>query len=59
MFRLAAGEKRTLQVRLVTGDSFAADDLRAADDRWIEICLLADETELGGVRYTVDPDLER
>lgn len=58
-FRLAAGEKRTLRVRLVPGDSFTADDLRATDDRSIEIRLLADEMELGGVRYTVDPDLER
>jgi zinc metalloprotease ZmpB len=58
-FQLPPGEKRTLQVGLVPGDPFTADDLRAADDRSIEIRLLADDMELGGVRYTVDPDLER
>ena len=58
-FRLAPGEKRTLRLRPVPGDPFTADDLRAADDRSIEVRLFADETELGGVRYTVDPDLER
>ena len=58
-FRLAPGEKRRVLLRLVPGNSFTSDELRAAGDRSIEVRLFADGTELGGVRYTVDPDLDR
>jgi len=56
-FRLKPGEKRTVRLRLVPGDSFTADDLRAAGDQSITVVLRADGMELGGVHYAVDPDL--
>lgn len=57
-FQLKPGEKRTLQLRLVPGAAFTAADLRAAGDQRIDVRLLADGMELGGVQYTVDPDLK-
>jgi hypothetical protein len=56
-FRLAAGAKRPVRLRLVPGQPFSADDIRAAADRAITVDLLADGMVLGGVRYAVDPDL--
>jgi zinc metalloprotease ZmpB len=57
-FRLASGKKRTVQLQLIPGEPFSTEDLRVANDRSIELRLFADDTELGGVRYTLDPDLE-
>ncbi|MEU1192922.1 hypothetical protein [Streptomyces sp. NPDC005859] len=55
-FRLEAGAKRRLELQLVPGESFTADELRQAGDQSIEVGLLADGMEIGGMRYTVDPD---
>jgi hypothetical protein len=57
-FRLRPDEKRALRLRLVPGEAFTADELRAAGDQSIEVGLLADGMELGAVRYAVDPDLK-
>ncbi|MFM9700267.1 hypothetical protein [Streptomyces europaeiscabiei] len=55
-FRLDAGAKRRLKLRLAPGQSFTADELRQAGEQSIEVGLLADGMEIGGMRYTVDPD---
>jgi hypothetical protein len=54
-FRLEAGAKRRLKLQLVPGESFTAEELRQAGDQSIEVGLLADGMEIGGMRYTVDP----
>lgn len=57
-FGLKPGQKRPVRLRLMAGMSFTPDELRAAGDQSIQIDLLADGMELGGVRYAVDPDLK-
>ena len=57
-FRLEPGEKRAVQLRLVAGRAFTADDIRAAGDQAVKVDLLADGMELGGMYYSVDPDLK-
>jgi hypothetical protein len=57
-FRLKPGEKRPVHMRLVPGRSFTPDEIRAAGDQAIKVDLLADGMELGGMYYTVDPDLK-
>jgi hypothetical protein len=54
-FRLAAGAKRRLKLRMVPGEPFTADQLRQAGDQSIDVRLLADGMEIGGMRYTLDP----
>ncbi|WP_426120658.1 hypothetical protein [Kocuria sp. LHG3120] len=57
-FRLAPGIKRTLRLRLVPGASFTADELRSEGVQAIDVRLKADGMEIGGVRYTIDPNLD-
>jgi hypothetical protein len=57
-FRLEPGEKRAVHLRLVPGKAFTADHIRAAGDQAVKVDLLADGMELGGVYYSVDPDLK-
>lgn len=56
-FRLDPGAKRTLRLHLVPGAPFTTTELRAAGEQSIEVRLLANGMEIGGMRYTVDPGL--
>ncbi|MFE7657520.1 hypothetical protein ACFU6M_32310 [Streptomyces bottropensis] len=56
-FRLNPGEKQRLNLQLVPGASFTAEELRAAGDQTIKVSLLAHGMEIGGMLYTVDPGL--
>ncbi|WP_314242365.1 hypothetical protein [Streptomyces sp. DSM 40907] len=56
-FRLDPGASRRLELRLVPGTPFTAGELRAAGEQPIDVALLADGMEIGGMRYTVDPGL--
>jgi hypothetical protein len=56
-FRLEAGEKRRIDLRLTPGADFTTDDIRAAVRRDIVVTLLADGMILGGMSYRVDPDI--
>ena len=55
-FRLKPGEKRRVELRLVAGTKFTADDIRNSDDRNINVKLQANGMLLGGMTYLVDPD---
>jgi zinc metalloprotease ZmpB len=57
-FRLEAGEKRRIELKLAAGTDFTADEVRAEDDRDIVVTLLADGMILGGMSYRVDPDIK-
>jgi hypothetical protein len=56
-FRLKAGEKREVTLRLVKGTDFTADDIRASADRNITVYLYGNGMLLGGMTYYVDPDM--
>jgi hypothetical protein len=57
-FRLRPGEKRAVHLRLVPGKAFTSDDIRAAGDQAVKVDLLADGMEIGGMYYSIDPDLK-
>ncbi len=56
-FRLKAGERRKIGLRLAQGNSFRVDDFRNAADRNISVHLHGNGILLGGMTYQVDPDL--
>lgn len=57
-FRLKAGEKREITLRLVKGADFTADEVRLAADRNITVYLQGNGVLLGGMTYRVDPDIK-
>jgi hypothetical protein len=58
-FRLKAGEKREITVRLTRGADFTPDDIRAAADRNFTVYLYGNGALLGGMTYRVDPDMKQ
>jgi hypothetical protein len=56
-FRLKAGEKRKIGLKLSKGSAFTADEIRSAADRNISVYLYGNGILLGGMTYQVDPDL--
>ena len=56
-FRLKAGEKREIQMKLVKGADFTADEIRKMKDRNFTVRLYADGVLMGGMTYHVDPDM--
>jgi hypothetical protein len=56
-FRLSAGEKRRIELKLAPGTSFTAEEIKSAPDRNINVSLFANEMLVGGMTYQVDPDL--
>jgi hypothetical protein len=57
-FRLKAGEKREITVRLAKGADFTADDIRASADRNFTVYLYGNGILLGGMTYRVDPEMK-
>jgi hypothetical protein len=57
-FRLKAGERREITLRLVKGADFTADEIRTAADRNITVYLNGNGVLLGGMTYHVDPDMK-
>jgi hypothetical protein len=57
-FRLKAGEKRSLQLRLSPGAQFTADEIKNVADRNINVYLYGNGLLLGGMTYQVDPALK-
>jgi hypothetical protein len=57
-FRLKAGEKREITLRLVKGADFTADDICATTDRNFTVRLYGNGMLLGGMTYRVDPDMK-
>lgn len=57
-FRLREGERRSVQLRLVAGEAFTADELRRAEDRDVRVMLSGNGITLGGMTYRLDPDRE-
>jgi hypothetical protein len=57
-FRLKAGEKREIQLRLVQGADFTADDIRTTADRNFTVHLYGNGILMGGMTYHVDPDIK-
>ncbi len=58
-FRLASREQVQLQLDLVPGADFEAEEVEAAEDRDIVIQLLADGGPIGGMTYRLDPRMKR
>lgn len=56
-FRLKAGKKRRIRLKLSRGDRFTADEIRNAADRNISVYLYANGILLGAMTYQLDPDL--
>jgi hypothetical protein len=56
-FRLKAGEKREIALRLVKGADFTVDDIRAAADCNFTVYLYGNGMLLGGMTYRLDPDM--
>jgi len=57
-FRLKAGEKRELQIKLVKGAGFTADEIRAVTDRNFVVHPYGNGILMGGMTYHVDPDMK-
>lgn len=56
-FRLNTGEKREIQIKLVKGAEFTADEIRTMTDRDFIVHLYGDGILMGGMTYRVDPDM--
>jgi zinc metalloprotease ZmpB len=56
-FRLKAGQKRRIELRIATGAHFTPDDIRGVADRTIQVELYANDMLLGGMSYYIDPDM--
>jgi hypothetical protein len=56
-FRLKAGKKRRIRLKLSRGDRFTADEIRNAADRNISVYLYGNGILLGAMTYQLDPDL--
>jgi hypothetical protein len=56
-FRLKAGKKRKIRLKLSRGNRFTADEIRNAADRNISVYLYGNGILLGAMTYQVDPDL--
>lgn len=57
-FRLKPGEKREIQIKLVKGTDFTADEIRATIDRNFTVYLYGNGILMGGMTYHVDPDIK-
>ena len=57
-FRLNAGEKREIQIKLLKGADFTADEIRAATDSNFIVHLFGDGILMGGMTYRVDPEMK-
>jgi hypothetical protein len=56
-FRLKAGDKRQIELRLSLGSEFTADDIRGVAERTISVELYGNGILLGGMSYHLDPDM--
>ena len=56
-FRLKAGEKRRIELKLSQGDEFTADEIRSAADRNFTVYLYGNGILMGGMTYQVDPSM--
>jgi hypothetical protein len=56
-FRLKAGKKRKIKLKLTRGSRFTADEIRNAADRNISVYLYGNGILLGAMTYQLDPDL--
>jgi zinc metalloprotease ZmpB len=56
-FRLKAGKKRKIKLKLSRGSRFTADEIRNAADRNISVYLYGNGILLGAMTYQIDPDL--
>lgn len=56
-FRLKAGEKRQVELKLVRGTDFTAEEIRKIPDKNITVYLYGNGMILGGMSYSVDPDV--
>lgn len=57
-FRLRAGKKRKIKLKLSRGSRFTADEIRNAADRNISVYLYGNGIQLGAMTYQIDPDLK-
>jgi hypothetical protein len=57
-FRLKAGKKRKIKLKLSRGSRFTADEIRNAADRNISVYLYGNGIQLGAMTYQIDPDLK-
>jgi zinc metalloprotease ZmpB len=57
-FRLKAGEKRNVRLKLSKGNEFTADEIKTAEERSIRVYLYGNDLMLGGMTYQIDPDLK-
>lgn len=57
-FPLGPGESRDVAIRLVPGADFERTDVEATEDRTIEVHAYADGILVGGMSYSIDPNLK-
>jgi hypothetical protein len=57
-FRLKAGKKRKIMLKLSRGSRFTADEIRNAADINISVYLYGNGIQLGAMTYQIDPDLK-
>lgn len=57
-FRLKAGEKRNIRLRLTKSNAFTADEIKSGADRSINVYLYGNNMVLGGMTYQIEPDLK-
>jgi len=57
-FRLKAGEKRAIRLKLSRGNAFTADEIKSAADRNISVYLYGNDILLSGMTYQLDPELK-
>lgn len=58
-FRLKAGEKRLITLKLARGQDFTAEEVRKAGDTTFNVYLYGNGMLMGGMSYKVDPDLKQ
>jgi hypothetical protein len=56
-FRLKAGEKRRIELKLSKGAEFTAGQIRSAADKTFTVYLYGNGILMGGMSYFVDPDM--
>lgn len=58
-FRLKSGEKRKILLKLEKGAEFTRDEIKASEYPMIRVRLFADGMLLGGMSYSINPDLKK
>lgn len=56
-FRLKAGERRRIELKLSKGAEFTAGQIRSAADKTFTVYLYGNGLLMGGMSYYVDPDM--